>query len=54
MPFGQKHVGNEGGNDVELWRKNIPGRENSSCKGPDVGPHLPSRNSNGAGEAGDG
>lgn len=31
----------EGGSHVSFWRKCMPGRENSMCKGPKAGKSLP-------------
>ena len=34
----QRPEGSEGGSHVHNWEKDVPGRGNSKCKGPEVGP----------------
>lgn len=50
----QRLEGGEEGSLVGLWRKSIPGRENSKCKGPGAGACLSLKEASGAEWAGGG
>lgn len=46
VKFQQRLEGSERGSHEEIWRKSIPGRENSKCKGPEGGAHAACLRSN--------